>query len=119
MLRRSKSQVAPADRTRKHSLAKWKALALYNAELKQARKRIGSIRRMGTSAGSDSIFYLRSQDFVKFVATPPGGPGLRIVALLELVSELKDEGHKVLVFSQFVEMLEITERNWKSAKPLI
>ena len=31
----------------------------------------------------------------------------KLEALLELVSELKDEGHKVLIFSQFVEMLEI------------
>ena len=31
----------------------------------------------------------------------------KLEALLELVSELKDESHKVLIFSQFVEMLEI------------
>ncbi len=31
----------------------------------------------------------------------------KLEALLELVAELKDEGHKVLIFSQFVEMLEI------------
>jgi superfamily II DNA or RNA helicase len=53
--------------------------------------------------------------------TEPAGESAKVTALLELLEPLMEEGQKVLVFSQFVEMLaiieaEIQERGWRSFK---
>ena len=37
--------------------------------------------------------------------TPP--PSAKLMALIEMISEIVDSGHKILVFSQFVEMLSL------------
>lgn len=54
-------------------------------------------------------------------ATEPANESAKVAALLELLEPLMEEGQKVLVFSQFVEMLtiieaEIQERGWQSFK---
>lgn len=51
----------------------------------------------------------------------PASESAKVTALLELLEPLMEEGQKVLVFSQFVEMLaiieaEIQERGWQSFK---
>ncbi len=53
--------------------------------------------------------------------TEPVGESAKVTALMELLEPLMEEGQKVLVFSQFVEMLaiieaEIQERGWRSFK---
>jgi len=54
-------------------------------------------------------------------AAEPAAESAKVAALLELLEPLMEEGQKVLVFSQFVEMLaiieaEIQERGWHSFK---
>ena len=118
MLRRSKSQVAPdlPDRIEETLSCQMEGeqLALYNAELKQARNRIGSIRSDGEFSRErfhilSSLLRLRQICCHPRLVDPAYASieSAKLEALLELVSELKDEGHKVLIFSQFVEMLEI------------
>ena len=118
MLRRSKSQVAPdlPDRIEETLSCQMEGeqLALYNAELKQAQNRIGSIRSDGDFSRErfhilSSLLRLRQICCHPRLVDPAYASieSAKLEALLELVSELKDEGHKVLIFSQFVEMLEI------------
>ena len=89
-------------------------LALYNAELKQAQNRIGSIRSDGDFSRKrfhilSSLLRLRQICCHPRLVDPAYASieSAKLEALLGLVSELKDESHKVLIFSQFVEMLEI------------
>lgn len=54
-------------------------------------------------------------------AAEPASESAKVAALMELLEPLMEEGQKVLVFSQFVEMLaiieaEIQERGWQSFK---
>jgi superfamily II DNA or RNA helicase len=54
-------------------------------------------------------------------AAEPANESAKVAALMELLEPLMEEGQKVLVFSQFVEMLaiieaEIQERGWQSFK---
>ena len=54
-------------------------------------------------------------------AVEPVSESAKVAALMELLEPLMEEGQKVLVFSQFVEMLaiieaEIQERGWRSFK---
>ncbi|MDI1311699.1 DEAD/DEAH box helicase [Prosthecobacter sp.] len=54
-------------------------------------------------------------------AAEPASESAKVTALMELLEPLMEEGQKVLVFSQFVEMLdiieaEIQERGWRSFK---
>jgi superfamily II DNA or RNA helicase len=53
--------------------------------------------------------------------TETGGESAKLAALIDLIEPLMEEGAKVLIFSQFVEMLalieaEIAGRGWKSFK---
>lgn len=118
MLRRSKSQVAPdlperAEETLSCEM-EGDQLDLYNAELKGVQE---SIRSISTNAEFDkerfnilsSLLRLRQICCHPRLIDPAYADmnSAKLEALLELVSELRDEGHKVLIFSQFVEMLEI------------
>ncbi len=118
MLRRSKSQVAPdlPERVEETLSCEMEGdqLDLYNAELKGVQE---SIRSISTNAEFDkerfnilsSLLRLRQICCHPRLIDPAYADmnSAKLEALLELVSELKDEGHKVLIFSQFVEMLEI------------
>ena len=42
-------------------------------------------------------------------------PSSKLTVLRELVQELKDEGHQVLVFSQFTSLLDLIEDDWEDA----
>ncbi len=118
MLRRSKSQVAPdlPERIEETISCEMEGdqLDLYNAELKGVQE---SIRSISTNAEFDkerfnilsSLLRLRQICCHPRLVDPAYADvnSAKLDALLELVSELRDEGHKVLIFSQFVEMLEI------------
>ena len=118
MLRRSKSQVAPdlPDRIEETLSCQLEGeqLALYNAELKQVRNRIVSVRS-DDDFNRERFHILSSLLRLRQICCHPrlvdpayaSIESAKLEALLELVSELKEEGHKVLIFSQFVEMLEI------------
>ncbi len=118
MLRRSKLQVAPdlPDRIEETLSCEMEGdqLDLYNAELKGVQD---SLRSFSTKADFDkerfnilsSLLRLRQICCHPRLIDPAYADmnSAKLEALLDLVSELEGEGHKVLIFSQFVEMLEI------------
>jgi len=118
MLRRTKSQVAtdlPA-RTEDELVVELEDTQrrLYEAELKRARAQLLGVQ---TDRALDSVRFniLASLLRLRQICCHPGlidpayraEPSAKLEALVERVTELRDEGHQVLVFSQFVEMLEI------------
>ena len=96
---------------------------LYKAELKRARKAL-----LGLSSGREldkARFHILSSLLrlrqicchPALVAPGTSGDSCKLNALLDLLEPLMEEGHKVLVFSQFVEMLnlirtELETRAW-------
>lgn len=118
MLRRSKKQVAPdlPDRIEETIACELEGdqLDLYNAELKGAQQQLRSI---ANNAEFDkqrfnilsSLLRLRQICCHPRLIDPAYGnmKSAKLEALVDHVSELMEEGHKVLIFSQFVEMLEI------------
>jgi SNF2 family DNA or RNA helicase len=132
MLRRSKLQVAPdlPDRIEETLSCEMEGdqLDLYNAELKGVQD---SLRSINTKAEFDkerfnilsSLLRLRQICCHPRLIDPAYADmnSAKLEALLDLVSELEDEGHKVLIFSQFVEMLEIirTELQSRDCKHLM
>ncbi len=118
MLRRSKLQVAPdlPERIEETLTCHLEGdqLELYQAELKQSRALLMDIdsaadlekRRFNILA---SLLRLRQISCHPRLldATYREIRSAKLDALLDLVSELHEEGHKVLIFSQFVEMLTI------------
>ncbi len=115
--------------------------ALYQAELKRAR---AELLKVETSRQLDKLRFniltslLRLRQICchprllglepeaakkgrKKKAAEPAAESAKVAALMELLEPLMEEGQKVLVFSQFVEMLaiieaEIQERGWRSFK---
>ena len=132
MLRRSKAQVAPdlperIEETLSCQMER-EQLTLYNAELKQAQSHISSINTDGDFARKrfnilSSLLRLRQICCHPRLVDPAYADvgSAKLEAVIELVSDLKDEGHKVLIFSQFVEMLEIirTELNERQCRHLM
>ncbi|MEY4938288.1 MAG: hypothetical protein RIQ93_23 [Verrucomicrobiota bacterium] len=118
LLRRTKGQVAadlPA-RTEEDVVLELEdeQARLYQAELKRARAqllRVDSPRQLDKARFS----ILASLMKLRQICCHPGlvdaahrdTPSAKLEDLLERVEELRDEGHQVLVFSQFVTMLEI------------
>lgn len=99
---------------------------LYSAELKRARQELLKIR---TSKDFDKqrFHVLTSLLRLRQICCHPGlvsdehghADSAKLDALVDLLEPLMEEGHKVLVFSQFVEMLEriereIEARSWSS-----
>jgi hypothetical protein len=99
---------------------------LYSAELKNARQELLKIK---TSKEFDKKRFnvLTSLLRLRQICCHPGlvseehghADSAKLDALVDLLEPLMEEGHKVLVFSQFVEMLEriereITAREWPS-----
>ncbi|MCH6256018.1 DEAD/DEAH box helicase [Puniceicoccaceae bacterium K14] len=121
MLRRSKTQVATdlPDRIEETLSCQLedKQLELYNAELKEAQ---GFIKKLDTADNANQARFniLASLLRLRQICCHPGliNPSYRdygsakLEALKEHVASLMEEGHKVLVFSQFVEMLNIIKQ---------
>ncbi len=130
LLRRSKKEVATdlPDRIEEdlHCEMEGDQLLRYRAELKIARQRL---LKINTSSQLDKERFniLTSLLRLRQICAHPGladpklsdADSAKQEALFELLEPLIEEGHKVLVFSQFVSMLErlqtvIREREWKS-----
>jgi hypothetical protein len=122
VLRRTKSEVA-ADLPARieedlHCEMEGAQLTLYRAELKRAR---ASLLRLQTQAQLDAqrFHVLTSLLRLRQICCHPAliseksadAPSAKLDALLDLLEPLVAEGHKVLVFSQFVGMLERIERD--------
>ena len=118
LLRRTKAQAAPdlPPRTEDEIVVELEGeqRALYDAELKRARAQLLGVE---TKSALDAVRFhvLASLLRLRQICCHPALidpahaalPSAKLDALLERVEELAEEGHQVLVFSQFVEMLEI------------
>ena len=140
LLRRTKNEVARdlPDRVEEDLVVEFEGVqsTLYKAEIKRARAQLLKIE---TSKQLDkmrfniltSLLRLRQicchprllglEDTKKKKSTDNDEDSAKLSALLELLEPLMEEGQKVLVFSQFVEMLEIIEseitaRKWTTFK---
>ncbi|MFN0078765.1 MAG: SNF2-related protein [Prosthecobacter sp.] len=140
LLRRTKNEVAKdlPDRIEEDLIIEFEGTqaALYQAELKRAR---AQLLKAETSKQLDKLRFniLTSLLRLRQICCHPRLLGLeasakkksdektdesaKVAALMELLEPLIEEGQKVLVFSQFVEMLEIIEaeiqeRGWHTFK---
>ncbi|MES2691879.1 MAG: DEAD/DEAH box helicase [Verrucomicrobiota bacterium] len=118
LLRRTKAQAAPElpSRTEDDLIVELEGAqrTLYDAELKRARAHLLGINNATALAAVrfnvlSSLLRLRQICCHPALIDPAHRdlPSAKLEALLERLEELQDEGHQVLVFSQFVEMLEI------------
>ncbi|AOS44109.1 ATP-dependent helicase HepA [Lacunisphaera limnophila] len=118
LLRRTKAQAAPDLPTRTEDDIivdlEGEQRRLYDAELKRARAHLMGVKTPG-ELGAVRFHVLASLLRLRQICCHPALvdpahailPSAKLDALLERVEELADEGHQVLVFSQFVGMLEI------------
>jgi hypothetical protein len=127
LLRRTKSQVAKdlPDRIEEDLFCEIEGeqKALYRAELKRAQQLLLSIKTQKELAEQQFHFLvslLRLRQICchpRLVAADSTAPSAKTEALLEQLEPLMEEGNKVLVFSQFVGLLDLLrpaleERNW-------
>jgi SNF2 family DNA or RNA helicase len=121
VLRRTKNEVAkdlPA-RIEEDLLVEMegKQKTLYSAELKRARQALLKIKT-SKELDKDRFNVLTSLLRLRQICCHPGlvseehgyADSAKLEALTDLLEPLIEQGHKVLVFSQFVEMLERVER---------
>jgi SNF2 family DNA or RNA helicase len=128
LIRRTKSQVARdlPDRVEEDLFCELEGeqKTLYRAELKRAQAMLLGIKTV--KALNEQRFHfltslLRLRQICchpKLVKPDSKAASAKVEALLETLEPLMDEGEKVLVFSQFVELLDllrgaIEERGWK------
>lgn len=129
LLRRTKGQVAKdlPDKVEEDLLCEMEGeqLTLYRAELKRAQQMLLALHTQKELA-KQQFNVLTSLLRLRQICCDPRllvegskAPSAKLEALLEQIEPLMDEGHKVLVFSQFVEMLNLVrssvrERGWPS-----
>lgn len=118
LLRRTKAQAAPDLPTRTEDEVvvdlEGEQRQLYDAELKRARGHLMGVKTPG-ELGAVRFHVLASLLRLRQICCHPALvdpahaalPSAKLDALLERIEELADEGHQVLVFSQFTGMLEI------------
>jgi SNF2 family DNA or RNA helicase len=127
LLRRTKSQVAKdlPDRVEEDLLCEIEGeqKMLYRAELKHAQQMLLRIQTQKEFA-QERFHFLTSLLRLRQICCHPRlvkadstAPSAKTEALLEQLEPIMEEGHKVLVFSQFVQMLDllqsaIAERKW-------
>ncbi len=118
LLRRTKAQAAPDLPARSEDDViidlEGEQRTLYDAELKRARAAllgVGTAQELGKVRFHvlASLLRLRQICCHPALVDPAHAdmPSAKLDALLERVEELADEGHQVLVFSQFVQMLKL------------
>ncbi|MDZ4788940.1 MAG: DEAD/DEAH box helicase [Blastochloris sp.] len=128
LLRRTKNQVARdlPERIEEdiHCELEGEQLTLYKAHLKEARQ---ILLKMKTERDLDksrfnilsALLRLRQAcchpDLIKKAGKHPG-QSAKVDALMDLLEPLIEEGHKVLVFSQFVSMLSILQKEISERK---
>jgi hypothetical protein len=119
LLRRTKTQVAKdlPDRVEEDLYCELEGeqKALYRAELKRAQQMLLRVQTQKQLA-KERFSFLTSLLRLRQVCCHPAlvkpdskAPGAKLEALLEQLEPLMEEGHKVLVFSQFVELLNLVQ----------
>lgn len=127
LLRRTKAQVARdlPDRVEEDLFCEMEGeqQALYRAELKRARQLLLRVQTQ-KELNKERFHFLTSLLRLRQICCHPrlvkpdsAAPSAKVESLLEQLDPLMDEGHKVLVFSQFVELLDLLrpvleERGW-------
>ncbi|PWU12425.1 MAG: hypothetical protein C5B50_21470 [Verrucomicrobia bacterium] len=128
LLRRTKSQVAQdlPDRTEEDLACEMEGeqQSLYRAELKRAQQLLLNVNTQ-KELNQQRFNFLTSLLRLRQICCHPAlvsdqlrkADSAKLHAFLDLIEPLMDEGHKVLVFSQFVTMLDIlretvNERQW-------
>jgi hypothetical protein len=128
LLRRTKGQVAKdlPDRVEEDLLCEMEGeqLGLYRAELKRAQRLLLGVQTR-EQLNAQRFNVLTSLLRLRQICCHPAlvndklheAESAKVNALLDLLEPLMDEGHKVLVFSQFVTMLDrlrqtVKEREW-------
>jgi superfamily II DNA or RNA helicase len=110
MLRRTKDKVAKElpPRTEETILIEMPEAqrAFYNGVLREARQRLVQKGPIDILA---ALTRLRQACCHPAILDAPAVPSEKLATLLAMVSELIDEGHSVLVFSQFVTMLDLID----------
>ncbi|MCX6956151.1 MAG: DEAD/DEAH box helicase [Verrucomicrobia bacterium] len=118
LLRRTKAEAAPdlPSRTEDEIIVELEGeqRSLYDAELKRARAQLLGVDT-NTALAAVRFNVLASLLRLRQICCHPALvdpahrdlPSAKLDALLERLEELRDEGHQVLVFSQFVGMLEL------------
>ena len=124
LLRRTKAQVAKdlPDRIEEDLYCEMEGsqLALYQAELKHARQMLLQVRTSGDLAAQQFNFLtslLRLRQICchpALISAEQRGESAKFNTLLEQLELLMAEGHKLLVFSQFVGLLELLEPELKT-----
>ncbi len=126
LLRRTKAQVAPElpPRTEDEIVVELEGAQrrLYDAELKRARAQLLGVE---TNRALDAVRFnvLASLLRLRQICCHPtlvgdahhNLPSAKLDALLERLEELRDEGQQVLVFSQFVTLLELIRERLNAA----
>jgi superfamily II DNA or RNA helicase len=128
LLRRTKDQVAGdlPDRIEEDLYCELESeqMTLYRAELKRAQQMLLSVKTQ-KELDQQRFHFLTSLLRLRQICCHPGlvsetaanASSAKMETLLELLDPIMEEGHKVLVFSQFVTLLEIlreamAERGW-------
>ncbi|MCX6903890.1 MAG: DEAD/DEAH box helicase, partial [Verrucomicrobia bacterium] len=127
LLRRTKTQVAKdlPDRVEEDLFCEIEGeqKSLYRAELKRAQQMLLRVQTQKQLA-EERFSFLASLLRLRQICCHPAlvdhkskAPSAKLEALLEQIEPLMEEGHKVLVFSQFVQLLAllkpaIAERKW-------
>ncbi len=129
LLRRTKSQVARdlPDRIEEDLFCELEGdqLSLYRAELKRAQQlllRVGSAKQLQQERFNLLTSLLRLRQICchpKLIQPDSTAPSAKVEALIEQLEPLMEEGQKVLVFSQFVSLLELLQsemhaRQWNT-----
>jgi hypothetical protein len=129
LLRRTKAQVAPElpDRIEEDIVCEMEPAqrTLYRAELKRAQQQLLRIQT-AKQFDAERFNFLTSLLRLRQICCHPGllqegvtgSASAKLDALMELLEPLMAEGHKVLVFSQFVSLIELLhpalqERGWQ------
>ncbi len=127
LLRRTKTQVAKdlPERTEEDLFCEIEGeqKTLYRAELKRAQQlllRLTTQKQLAEERFNVLTSLLRLRQICchpRLVKPDSKAPSAKVEALMDQLEPLIEEGHKVLIFSQFVEMLDIlregiTERGW-------
>ena len=124
LLRRTKAQVAQdlPDRIEEDLFCEIEGeqLALYRAELKRAQQLLLKVKTQKELA-TQQFHFLVSLLRLRQVCCDPRlmkpdsqGSSAKVEALIDLLEPLVEEGQKVLVFSQFVEMLDLLRVSLKA-----
>jgi hypothetical protein len=128
LLRRTKAQVAPElpDRMEEDLYCEMEPAqaTLYRAELKQAQQQLLKLKT-AKDFDRERFNFLTSLLRLRQICchpallqADPSAGSAKVEALLDLLEPLLEEGHKALVFSQFVTMIDLlqpqlAERGWK------